>query len=119
MPGGHRGFHEIPRQGVTPAHWYTQGEPFQHERKTLFACAWQLLGRDASLREPGDYICANLAGWPVFALVNGKNELHAFRNVCSHQQMAGAGRCQPTAERQAKAVGRKLVPRPPTTAGYG
>jgi nitrite reductase/ring-hydroxylating ferredoxin subunit len=99
VPGRNRGLHEAPGQGVidVPAQWYCQGEPFQHERKTLFASVWQLLGRADSLQKPGDYLCANLAGWPVFALLNEKGELGAFRNVCSHQRMAvldpGTGNC--------------------------
>jgi nitrite reductase/ring-hydroxylating ferredoxin subunit len=53
------------------------------------------LGRAALLQKPGDYLCANLAGWPVLALVNGEGEPAAFRNVCRHQRMGvveiGAG----------------------------
>jgi nitrite reductase/ring-hydroxylating ferredoxin subunit len=99
VPGRHRGFHEAAGQGAIelPAQWYCQGEPFQQERQKLFAAAWQLLGRASSLQQPGDYLCANLAGWPVFALVNSEGKLAAFRNVCRHQKMGvleiGAGSC--------------------------
>ena len=97
MPGRHRRLHEAPGQGAIelPPEWYCQGEPFQEERHKLFAPAWQLLGRAAHLRKPGDYLCANLAGWPLFALVNGEGKPAAFHNVCRHQRMGvvdiGAG----------------------------
>lgn len=97
MPGRHRRLHEAPGQGTIelPAQWYCQGEPFQAERQKLFAPAWQLLGRASVLRKPGDYLCANLAGWPLVALVNGEGKPAAFRNVCRHQKMGvvelGAG----------------------------
>lgn len=97
MPGRHRRLHEAPGQGAIelPAEWYCRGEPFQEERQKLFAPAWQLLGRAALLRNPGDYLCANLAGWPLVALVNGEGKPAAFHNVCRHQRMGvveiGAG----------------------------
>jgi len=97
VPGRHRRLHEAPGQGTIelPAQWYCQGEPFQEERQKLFAPAWQLLGRASILQQPGDYLCANLAGWPLVALVNREGKPAAFRNVCRHQKMGvieiGAG----------------------------
>jgi nitrite reductase/ring-hydroxylating ferredoxin subunit len=97
VPGRHRRFHEAHGQGAIalPAQWYCHGEPFQEERRKVFAPAWQLLGRASLLRSPGDYLCANLAGWPLFALVNGEGKPAAFHNVCRHQRMGlveiGAG----------------------------
>ena len=80
MPSRHRRLHEAPGQGAIelPAQWYCQGEPFQEERHKVFAPAWQLLGRASVLRKPGDYLCANLAGWPLVALVNGEGKPAAF-----------------------------------------
>lgn len=104
MPRRHRRLHEAPGQGAIsitaelPARWYCQGEPFQEERHKLFAPAWQLLGRASLLKKPGDYLCANLAGWPLLALVNGEGKPAAFNNVCRHQKMGvveiGAGTAQ-------------------------
>ena len=97
MPGRHRRLHEAPGQGTIEltAQWYCQGEPFQEERQKLFAPAWQLLGRASILQQPGDYLCANLAGWPLVALVNREGKPAAFNNVCRHQRMGvveiGAG----------------------------
>lgn len=81
-----------------PAAWYCEGDPFQHERRTIFGGEWLLLARTEQLREPGDFVTANLGGWPVFALVDGSGTINAFRNVCRHQQMQvlekPRGRCE-------------------------
>jgi nitrite reductase/ring-hydroxylating ferredoxin subunit len=70
-----------------PAAWYCEGEAFQHEKRTIFATSWQLLCSTTALREPGDYVTANLGGWPVFAIVDDAHRIGAFRNVCRHQGM--------------------------------
>ena len=81
-----------------PVAWYCEGEPFQHEKRTLFATAWQLLASTAALKQPGDFVTANLGGWPVFALVDADGRVGAFRNVCRHQGMQvlekARGRCE-------------------------
>ena len=81
-----------------PAASYCQGEPFQHERRTVFAREWLLLARRDQLREPGEYVTANLGGWPLFALVDASGAVGAYRNVCRHQGMQvlekPRGRCE-------------------------
>ncbi len=76
---------------------YVDPEVFQAERREVFAHNWQIVGDLAALAEPGDFVCANLAGFPVFAVRDGQGELQAFRNVCRHQQLPvlenGAGHC--------------------------
>ncbi|HEX3498423.1 MAG TPA: Rieske (2Fe-2S) protein [Stellaceae bacterium] len=70
-----------------PADWYTDPDAFAQERRTLFAREWQMAGRVDQLVAPGAYICANLAGWPVFALRDETGTLGAFRNACRHQNL--------------------------------
>jgi nitrite reductase/ring-hydroxylating ferredoxin subunit len=70
-----------------PADWYTNPDAFAQERRTLFARAWQMIGRADQLAAPGAYVCANLAGWPVFALRDAAGGLGAFRNACRHQNL--------------------------------
>jgi nitrite reductase/ring-hydroxylating ferredoxin subunit len=74
-------------QGPLPLAWYTSPDAFSHERRTLFAEAWQMIGRAGQLAEPGAYVCANLAGWPVFAMRGAAGALGAFRNTCRHQSL--------------------------------
>ncbi len=70
-----------------PRAWCCEGAPFQQEKRTIFATQWQLLGPAAQLTQPGEFITANLGGWPVFALVDAQGAIGAFRNVCRHQGM--------------------------------
>jgi len=81
-----------------PAAWYTRPEVFARERRTVFATAWQLLGRRDQLNKPGDYLAATLGGWSVFAMLGDDGTLGAFQNVCRHQGLpvldAGGGNCE-------------------------
>jgi nitrite reductase/ring-hydroxylating ferredoxin subunit len=70
-----------------PTDWYTNPDAFSQERRTLFAREWQMIGRADQLAAPGAYICANLAGWPVFVLRDEAGTLGAFRNACRHQNL--------------------------------
>src|SRR5260221_6281252 len=70
-----------------PLAWYTGPDAFSHERRTLFAHEWQMIGRADQLAEPGAYVCANLAGWSVFVMRGAAGALGAFRNVCRHQDL--------------------------------
>jgi phenylpropionate dioxygenase-like ring-hydroxylating dioxygenase large terminal subunit len=70
-----------------PLAWYTGPDAFSHERRTLFAHEWQMIGRADQLAESGAYVCANLAGWSVFVMRGAAGALGAFRNVCRHQNL--------------------------------
>ncbi len=76
---------------------YTDPDVFQAERDNIFADKWQIVGDLAALREPGDYVCANLAGFAAFVMRDEKGGLRALRNVCRHQQLPvldnGIGHC--------------------------
>ena len=77
---------------------YTDPEFFQVERREIFAHNWQIVGDLQAVAAPGDYVCANLAGFPVFAIRGERGQLQAFRNVCRHQQLPvldnGVGHCE-------------------------
>lgn len=70
-----------------PIAWYTGADAFSHERRTLFAHEWQMIGRADQLATPGAYVCANLGGWPVFVMRDTAGALGAFRNACRHQNL--------------------------------
>ncbi len=78
-----------------PAGWYRDPDPFQAERRGLFARGWMPLAPVAVLAGASAYVCTNLAGWPLFAWRDAAGELRAFHNVCRHQKMpmlqAGGG----------------------------
>lgn len=78
-----------------PAGWYRDPDPFQAERRGLFAPNWMMLAPIASLAGDGAYVCSNIGGWPLFAWRETGGDLRVFHNVCRHQKMpmlqAGAG----------------------------
>ncbi len=74
-------------QAPLPLDWYTDPDAFPRERRALFADAWQMIGRADRVAEPGAYVCANLAGFPVFVMRDAEGALGAFRNACRHQNL--------------------------------
>ena len=76
---------------------YTDPDVFQAERRDVFAHTWQIAGDLEALKQPGDYVCANLAGFAAFVIRDDQGGLQAFRNVCRHQQLPvfdnGVGHC--------------------------
>src|SRR5260221_10459658 len=63
-----------------PLAWYTGPDAFSHERRTLFAHEWQMIGRADQLAAPGAYVCANLAGWSVFVMRDAAGGVGALPN---------------------------------------
>ena len=52
------------------------------EREHLLRPAWQVLGHEAELRVPGDYLSGDLGGERVLIVRAERDRLHAFRNTC-------------------------------------
>jgi choline monooxygenase len=73
-----------------PASWYTDERIAALERRTVFAHSWQMAGRLDQLREPGDYVTADVAGEPVVVVRGADGVLRAFYNVCRHHAAAVA-----------------------------
>lgn len=80
-----------------PATWYHAPEIYERERQAVFRREWIWLGREDQLRNPGDYIAIEFAGWRLFAIRDRDGALHAFHNVCRHRGAPilkdGPGRC--------------------------
>ncbi len=80
-----------------PAGWYASPEIYAAEREAIFRREWALIGREAEVAQPGDYLSDDIAGWPVFVLRGKDNQLRGFHNVCRHRAGPlvdpGAGRC--------------------------
>ena len=49
-----------------PARWYTDPAVFEKERWPSFGSTWVHVAYDHQLRNTGDYVAENLAGWPIF-----------------------------------------------------
>jgi choline monooxygenase len=74
-----------PPAATLPAAAYHDAGWYAAERHAVFATEWQLAGFRAHLREPGDFVTHDLAGWSVLVVVDGDGSLGAFHNVCRHR----------------------------------
>jgi nitrite reductase/ring-hydroxylating ferredoxin subunit len=70
-----------------PPDAYTQGDPFQREKATLFAREWLPFCATGQLAETGSFVNHTLGGWPLFAVRGADGAARAFRNSCRHQRM--------------------------------
>jgi choline monooxygenase len=71
-----------------PSSWYIDPRIFELERRTVFARAWQMIGRAEQVREPGQYITGELAGEPVLVVRGSDDVVRGFFNVCRHHAAA-------------------------------
>jgi choline monooxygenase len=70
---------------TAPVARYLDPERYARERARIFAASWQLLGVEADLAEPGDYIADTIAGFPLMVVRNEQGALAGFHNVCRHR----------------------------------
>jgi choline monooxygenase len=64
---------------------YTTYRWFELEQNAVFKRTWQWLCHLEKLREPGNYVTANVAATPIVAVRDAGGELRAFYNVCKHR----------------------------------
>ena len=80
-----------------PARWYADPEIYRAERQRIFARHWLWIAREAELAEPGRYVTAAPAGFPLFVRRSEDGVLRGFHNVCRHRASklltAPNGRC--------------------------
>jgi choline monooxygenase len=75
----------LERAHTLPASWYTDPAVHVAERTHVFGRSWQFLGRTEQVKEPGQYLTADIAGEPVLVVRGDDGELRAFFNVCRHR----------------------------------
>lgn len=85
------------RAETLSASLYRDPSVYEQERRCIFARSWQLIGHEAQLSEPGQWLAATIAGYPGIA-VRGEDRIRAFHNVCRHRAgplaPEGEGRCE-------------------------
>ena len=77
-----------------PPACYTDNEFYLFEQEALFNHEWLCVGREAQLKEPGDYFTTKIIGEPILVTRNRAGELKAMSAVCQHRAMLvaeGAG----------------------------
>lgn len=64
---------------------YTSPEFLSLEESEIFAHEWQCVGRASALKEPGDYLTAQIGEQPIAVLRDEQMQLKAMSNVCLHR----------------------------------
>lgn len=59
---------------------------FENEKEKIFETQWQFVCMEEELNEPKSYILKDIGNTPII-VVNDKNEINAFVNICSHRGM--------------------------------
>lgn len=65
-----------------PAWAYAHARLLAAERERLLRPAWQIIGHDAELTAPGDFLSGELAGELALVVRDERGRLRAFRNAC-------------------------------------
>jgi TetR/AcrR family transcriptional regulator, transcriptional repressor of bet genes len=74
-----------------PARAYADRALLSAERELLLRPAWQVLGHEAELRAPGDFLTGDLAGERVIVIRAERDRMHGFRNTCRRSPHALVG----------------------------
>ncbi len=75
----------IERAWTIPADWFTEDIFFELDRQAIISRSWQYIGAAEQVREPGQYLSAEVAGNPVVVVRDKKGILRGFYNVCRHR----------------------------------
>ena len=71
--------------GTLPASYYVDPEIFEREKEEIWFKTWQFVGYTVDLKEPGDYITADILDQKIFVVRGKDGALRAFYNVCMHR----------------------------------
>ncbi len=78
----------LSQASTPPAAWYTDPRILEWEQRTVFSQWWQLTGRSDQVRNPGQYIAADIAGEAILVVRGNDGVLRGFFNVCRHHAAA-------------------------------
>ena len=73
------------QSGTLPPHYYFSPEIHEREKENIWFRTWQYVGLLQDLRDPGDYITADILDQKIVVVVDRAGELRAYHNVCMHR----------------------------------
>ncbi|MCY4407005.1 MAG: Rieske (2Fe-2S) protein, partial [Rhodospirillaceae bacterium] len=85
LDGGIKERMEAATVWALPARWYADPDIYRIERRRIFSRHWLWIGREDEVAEPGQYITAAPAEFPLFVRRSEEGALHGFHNVCRHR----------------------------------
>jgi nitrite reductase/ring-hydroxylating ferredoxin subunit len=68
-----------------PANWYYSPELYELERRAIFSRKWLILTHQVRLKEAGDFLRYQLAGFDFVVSRDRSGKISAFHNVCRHR----------------------------------
>ncbi|KAJ9604962.1 hypothetical protein H2200_010351 [Cladophialophora chaetospira] len=68
-----------------PASWYTSQEMYELERRAIFSRRWMMITHSLRLKDPGDYLRYDVAGFQFVLSKDREGKIHGFHNVCRHR----------------------------------
>ncbi|KAH6976649.1 Rieske [2Fe-2S] iron-sulfur domain-containing protein [Ilyonectria destructans] len=68
-----------------PASWYTSPDMYELERRAIFSKRWLFITRSSRLKEPGDWLRYEIAGFDFIITRDRQNNINAFHNICRHR----------------------------------
>ncbi|KAJ4354373.1 uncharacterized protein N0V89_006108 [Didymosphaeria variabile] len=68
-----------------PANWYTSPEMFELERRAIFSRKWLLITHSLRLKNAGDFLRYQIAGFDIVLSRDRQGNITAFHNVCRHR----------------------------------
>jgi phenylpropionate dioxygenase-like ring-hydroxylating dioxygenase large terminal subunit len=92
---------EAPTRAL-PASWYTSHAMYEFERRAIFSKRWLFLTHSSRLKETGDWLRYNTAGFDFILTRDRTGAINAFHNVCRH-------RAYPVIEDEGGAGNKKIL----------
>ncbi|PSK37502.1 hypothetical protein B9Z65_2244 [Elsinoe australis] len=68
-----------------PASWYTSKEMYELERRAIFSRRWQIITHSVRVKNPGDWVRFDIAGFTFIVARDRTGNVNAFHNVCRHR----------------------------------
>lgn len=68
-----------------PASAYCDPAFLERERAAIFAREWTFVADTAQLASPGDYVAADIAGYPAIIIAGTDGAVRGFENICRHR----------------------------------
>ena len=87
----------LEQSSTPPSSWYSDLRILDLEARTVFSRSWQCVAGANQVREPGQYICHEVAGEPILIVRGKDNQLRGFFNVCRHHAAAVMTQCEGSA----------------------
>src|SRR5215469_15157159 len=68
-----------------PGPLYNDPEVFAFDLAAIFARSWIMVGFEAEVKRPGDWMAVDIGLWPVLITRDRAGKLTAFHNTCRHR----------------------------------